>query len=115
MYLPDENREKLLRIMERLDISGRRLAKEGAGYRTHTYMAELLRGDEDTLDTAPALGIVEFLNRKIVEKGANELKRIAVEDLFLVEREAEAAPSRRLRLPSPTSKTGRSVQRRKAS
>lgn len=51
-------------------ISGRELARV-AGYRSHTYMQRILRGEAKTLDPEPALRIAQFFG-------------VGVDDLFLV-------------------------------
>ena len=51
-------------------ISGRALAK-AAGYKSHTYMQRILRGEEKTLELAPAVSIARFFG-------------VGVDDLFLV-------------------------------
>lgn len=61
--------KKLQRLMIVQDVSQRQLAVV-AGYKTHTYMGKILRGEAKTLNTEPALRIAKFLG-------------VGVEDLFL--------------------------------
>lgn len=51
-------------------ISGRELARV-AGYRSHTYMQRILRGEVRTLEPEPAVRIAKFFG-------------VGVDDLFLV-------------------------------
>jgi transcriptional regulator with XRE-family HTH domain len=68
MVLTNLRRLKLL--MAYRDTSGRQLA-EIAGYRSHTYMQRLLRGEVKTLKAEPALRI------------ANHFK-VPMDDLFMI-------------------------------
>lgn len=61
--------KKLQRLMIVQEVSQRQLALV-AGYKTHTYMGKLLRGEAKTLNPEPALRIAKFLG-------------VGVEDLFL--------------------------------
>lgn len=72
MYLPEDNRVKLLKLMTIQGVSGRELARS-AGWRSHTYMQRLLRGEVRTLDPGPAAGIAHRVG-------------VGVDDLFLVRR-----------------------------
>lgn len=61
MFLRDHKRRTLTRLMERRGISQRELAK-AAGYKSHSHMGRLMRGDDDTIDTDPALRIAHYLD-----------------------------------------------------
>ncbi|MCM0619820.1 helix-turn-helix domain-containing protein [Nocardioides bruguierae] len=50
----------LKELMETKNVSARRLSVE-AGWRSHTYMQRLLRGEETTLKAEPAARIAHFL------------------------------------------------------
>ncbi len=54
------NLKGLRTLMVVHDVSQRRLA-QAAGYRSHTYMGRLLRGEVDTLEPEAALRIARFL------------------------------------------------------
>lgn len=68
MILQDHKR--LAKLMVIQGVSQRELAR-AAGWKSHTYMARLLRGDEKTLRPEPALRIAKYLG-------------VGVDDLFLV-------------------------------
>lgn len=61
--------KKLQRLMIVQDVSQRELAA-AAGWKSHSYLGRLLRGEVKTLDTTPGLRIAHFL-------------KVGVEDLFL--------------------------------
>lgn len=63
------DRKKLARLMIVQGVSQRELAR-AAGWKSHSYVARLLKGEAKTLDTTPALRIAHFL-------------QVGVEDLFL--------------------------------
>ena len=63
------NRKGLLKLMAIQNVSGRQLAT-AAGYKSHTYMQRLLRGDVSTLDLEPAVRIAKYLG-------------VGVDDLFV--------------------------------
>lgn len=63
------DRKRLARLMVVQDVSQRELAK-AAGWKSHSYMGRLLRGDVKTLEAEPALRIAHHL-------------QVGVEDLFL--------------------------------
>lgn len=67
MYLRDP--KKLARLMVIQDVSQRELAR-AAGWKAHSYLGRLLRGEARTCDTEPALRIAHKLG-------------VAVDDLFL--------------------------------
>lgn len=60
LYMILRDRKKLARLMIVQDISQRELAK-AAGWRSHSYLGRLLRGEAKTLDTDPALRIAHKL------------------------------------------------------
>ena len=64
------DRKRLARLMLIQGISQRELAR-AAGWRSHSYLGRLLRGDVKTLETEPALRIAHTL-------------QVGVDDLFLV-------------------------------
>lgn len=61
--------KKLRRLMIVQDVSQREVAA-AAGWKSHSYLGRLLRGEVKTLDTTPGLRIAHFL-------------KVGVEDLFL--------------------------------
>lgn len=63
------DRKMLQRLMIVQDVSNRTLAK-AAGWRSHSYMNRLVKGEVKTLEPEPALRIAKFLG-------------VGVEDLFL--------------------------------
>lgn len=63
------DRKKLARLMVIQELSQRKLAA-AAGYRAHSYIGRLLRGEESSVSTDAALRIAHTL-------------RVGVEDLFL--------------------------------
>lgn len=64
------DRKKLARLMVIQEVSQRELAL-AAGWRSHSYLGRLLRGEVKTLDTKPAARIAKRLG-------------VGVDDLFLV-------------------------------
>lgn len=64
-----QDRKKLAKLMVIQDVSQRELARI-AGWRTHSYLGRLLRGDAKTLNPEPALRIAKALG-------------VGVDDLFL--------------------------------
>lgn len=68
MILKDSKQLQKLMVIQ--GVSGRTLA-EVAGYKSHTYIQRLLRGEARTLETDPALRIAKFFG-------------VGVDDLFLV-------------------------------
>lgn len=68
VYMILRDRKKLARLMIVQEVSQRELAKE-AGWRSHSYLGRLLRGQAKSLDTDPALRIAHFL-------------KVPVDDLF---------------------------------
>lgn len=105
MYLSEENRVKLVFILETLqratsrrEISGRKVAR-AAGWHSHTHMQRLLRGEERTLSPEPALRIVKYLNEFAVEHQV-PIQPIAIEDLFLVRESEISGHSGRVRQAS---------------
>lgn len=63
------DRKKLARLMVVQGVSQRELAT-AAGWKSHSYLGRLLRGQVKTLETDPALRIAHHL-------------KVGVEDLFL--------------------------------
>lgn len=63
------DRKKLQRLMIVQGISQRKLAT-AIGWKSHSYLGRLLRGEEKNLDTTPALLMAHHL-------------KVGVEDLFL--------------------------------
>ena len=55
------NRKLLKKLMAIQEVSARELAKNGAGWKSHSYMNRLLRGDVSTLDPEAAAGIALYL------------------------------------------------------
>ena len=76
--------KKLRKLMVIQDVSQRELAL-AAGYKTHSYLGRILRGEVKTLTTDPALRIAHYLG-------------VGVEDLFLtrVSTEPESAVQRKV-------------------
>jgi transcriptional regulator with XRE-family HTH domain len=64
-----QDRKKLAKLMVIQDVSQRELARV-AGWKTHSYLGRLLRGDAKTLNPEPALRIAKALG-------------VGVDDLFL--------------------------------
>lgn len=54
-----KDREFLVEMMEERGISQRQLARI-AGWKSHTYMQQLVKGTKKTLNTDPALRIAYF-------------------------------------------------------
>lgn len=69
LYMILRDRKKLLSVMIVQDISQRELAT-AAGWKSHSYLGRLLRGDVNTLDGDAALRIAHHLG-------------LPVNDLFL--------------------------------
>lgn len=63
------NRKLLAKLMAIQGVSHRDLAA-AAGWRSHSYVSRLLRGEVDTLEIDPAVRIAEYL-------------QIGVDDLFV--------------------------------
>ncbi|PWH05220.1 XRE family transcriptional regulator [Brachybacterium endophyticum] len=55
------NRDKLIRRMDKLNVSQRELAR-AAGWKSHSYMRRLITGEAKTLNTDPALRIAHYLH-----------------------------------------------------
>lgn len=64
-----KDRKQLAKLMVIQGVSGRQLA-EIAGYKSHTYVQRLLKGEAKTLDTDPAVRIAAHFG-------------VGVDDLFL--------------------------------
>lgn len=65
------DRKMLQRLMIVQEVSNRRLAL-AAGWKSHSYMNRLVKGEVKTLEPEPALRIAKFLG-------------VGVEDLFLTQ------------------------------
>ncbi|WP_248846315.1 helix-turn-helix domain-containing protein [Rhodococcus pyridinivorans] len=65
-----QDRKRLARLMAIQDVSQRELAR-AAGWKAHSYLGRLLKGEVKTLEPEPALRIANYL-------------QVAVDDLFLV-------------------------------
>lgn len=63
------DRKKLQKLMIVQDVTQRELST-AAGWRSHSYLGRLLRGDADTLDVEPAVRIAQYLG-------------VGTDDLFL--------------------------------
>lgn len=70
IYMVLRDRKRLARLMVIQNVTHRQLAA-AAGWKSHSYVGRLLRGEASTLETEPALRIANFL-------------QVAVDDLFLV-------------------------------
>lgn len=77
------NRKLLAQLMATQGISARQLAR-AAGWKSHTYMQRLLRGEVTTLETEPALRIAHelrvpvdllFLTRASTDRGRTTQRR----------------------------------------
>lgn len=75
-----KDRKQLAKLMVIQGVSGRQLAK-AAGWKSHTYLQRLLRGEVKTLDTDPALRIAHKLG-------------VGVDDLFLLRVSSDAGQVR---------------------
>lgn len=71
--------KKLAKLMVIQGVSQRQLAR-AAGWKAHSYLGKLLRGDVKTLETEPALRIANFL-------------KVGVDDLFLLRSDANSVRS----------------------
>lgn len=60
------DRKRLARLMAIQDVSGRTLAK-AAGYKSHSYVQRLLRGDARWVDDAAGLRIATFLGVDVTD------------------------------------------------
>ncbi|WP_241769516.1 helix-turn-helix transcriptional regulator [Rhodococcus opacus] len=69
LYMELIDRKRLAKLMILNDVSQRQLASI-AGWKSHTYMQRLLRGEVKTLNTDPALRIAHYF-------------KVPVDDLFL--------------------------------
>ncbi|QDF19936.1 helix-turn-helix DNA binding domain protein [Mycobacterium phage ThetaBob] len=70
VYMELRDRKKLARLMIVQDETQRSLS-QAAGWRSHSYLGRLLRGEAKTLDTDAALRIAHRL-------------RVPVDDLFVI-------------------------------
>lgn len=71
VYMILRDRKKLARLMVVQEVSQRELA-EAAGWRSHSYLGRLLRGEKNSLEPDPALRIAHYL-------------MVPVDDLFKTE------------------------------
>jgi transcriptional regulator with XRE-family HTH domain len=71
-----DNRKLLLKLMAIQGVSARTLAAK-AGWKSHSYMNRLLRGEVNTLEVEPAVRIAEFL-------------QVGVDDLFMPRTSSDA-------------------------
>lgn len=75
--------KKLCKLMVIQGVSQRQMA-DAAGFKSHTYMGKLMRGEVDTLKPEPAARIARHLG-------------VGVDDLFLVRLSTDTAQTARLR------------------
>lgn len=71
-----QDRKRLAKLMVIQGVTQRQLA-EAAGWKAHSYLGRLLRGDVKTLEPEPALRIAHFLG-------------VGVDDLFLTRVDSDA-------------------------
>lgn len=91
--------ERLRRPMDRQAVSARAVAR-AAGWKSHTYMQRLLRGEEKNVKVASAVRIAYFLD-------------VSIDDLFLTKTSSEAVELANLRAAkSRPQKTGKGSARR---
>lgn len=69
VWMELQDRKRLARLMAIQEVSHRELAR-AAGWKSHSYVGRLVRGEVKTLQMEPALRIANFL-------------RVGVDDLFL--------------------------------
>ena len=75
IWMELRDRKKLARLMIVQGVSQRELAR-AAGWKSHSYVARLIKGEAKTLETNPALRIAHSL-------------QVGVEDLFLTRVDTE--------------------------
>lgn len=68
--------KRIAKLMAIQDVSARRLAL-AAGWKSHTYMQRILRGEAKSLEVKPAVLIASFFG-------------VGVDDLFLAKTSSEA-------------------------
>ncbi len=85
VYMQLRDRKKLARLMIVQEISQRELAT-AAGWRSHSYLGRLLRGEVRTLGTDPALRI------------AHKLK-VPVDDLFAIRVDSNSGRNEQVKKP----------------
>lgn len=78
VYMEIRDRKKLARLMIVQDETHRSLSR-AAGWKSHSYLGRLLRGEVKTLDTDAALRIAHKL-------------RVPVDDLFVVRVDSNPVP-----------------------
>lgn len=81
VWMQLRDRKRLATIMVVQGVSHRQLAK-AAGWKSHSYLGRLIRGEVNTLDPEAALRISHFLG-------------VGVDDLFLVRVSSDAAKTGR--------------------
>lgn len=81
-----KDREFLLELMEEHKVSGRQLARL-AGWKSHTYLQRLLRGEVDSLDTKPALLIAYHLKTPVHRLFRTKVSTVSAQNV----RESDAA------------------------
>lgn len=80
------DRKKLAKLMVIQNVSHRQLAA-AAGWKSHSYLGRLLRGEVTTLEPEPALRISKFLG-------------VGVDDLFLVRVSSQTGNNVRSKVPA---------------
>lgn len=91
LYMELIDRKKLAKLMILNDVSQRQLAGI-AGWKSHTYMQRLLRGEVKTLNTDPALRIAHFF-------------KVPVDDLFLTRVDINPEPNGQQSSPAKAQKS----------
>lgn len=81
LYMVLKDRKQLAKLMVIQGVSARQLS-DAAGWKSHTYLQRLLRGEVNTLKTDPALRIAHHLG-------------VGVDDLFLVRVSSDAGQTLR--------------------
>lgn len=81
VWMQLKDRKQLAKLMVIQNVSQRDLAK-AAGWKTHSYLGRLMRGEVTTLEPEPALRIAKFLG-------------VGVDDLFLTRVSGAAGQSAR--------------------
>jgi transcriptional regulator with XRE-family HTH domain len=71
MRLHTEGRKRLQKLMLIQGVNQRQVA-EAAGWKSHTYLGRLLRGEAHTLEVEPAVRIAHFFE-------------VGIDDLFMSE------------------------------
>ena len=79
LFMKLTDRKRLAKLMLIQGVSQREVAT-AAGWKSHSYLGRLLRGDVDTLEPEPALRIARFLG-------------VGVDDLFMPRLSTDTAQS----------------------